>query len=83
MTNNKLLLKSGIENIIFKNDESFKQSIIKVLSTKLNESIKETELLVSKSLLYRESVTPENPTLNEFVDFVTNFKPGNYKFQNG
>jgi hypothetical protein len=83
MTNNKLLLKSGIENIIFKNDESFKQSIIKVLSTKLNESIKETELLVSKALLYRESVTPENITLNEFVDFVTNFKPGNYKFQNG
>lgn len=83
MNNTKLLLKSGIENIIFKNDESFKQSIIKVLSTKLNETIKETELLVSKSLLYRESVTPENPTLNEFVDFVTNFKPGNYKFQSG
>ena len=83
MTNNKLLLKSGIENIIFKNDESFKQSIIKVLAIKLNETIKETELLVSKTLLYRESSTPENQTLSEFIDFVNNFKSGNYKFQNG
>jgi len=83
MNNNKLLLKSGIENIIFKNDESFKQSIIKVLAIKLNETIKETELLVSKTLLYRESSTPENQTLSEFIDFVNNFKSGNYKFQNG
>ena len=83
MNNNKLLLKSGIENIIFKNDESFKQSIIKVLAIKLNETIKETELLVSKTMLYRESSTPENQTLSEFIDFVNNFKSGNYKFQNG
>jgi len=83
MNNNKRLLKSGIENIIFKNDESFRQNIIKVLASKLNENLKETELLVSKTLLYRESVTPANTSLNEFIDFVNNFEPGNYKFQNG
>ena len=39
--------------------------------------------MVSKTLLYRESSTPENQTLSEFIDFVNNFKSGNYKFQNG
>jgi hypothetical protein len=83
MDTNALLLKHGLESLIAENDNAFKQKISQALALKLNNSFKEIKENVSKKLLFQNLSTDTTPELNEFVDFVQNFKPGNYTFKNG
>lgn len=78
-----LLLKNGIEGLMVKNENHFRQNINHALALKLNESFSEIKENVSKKLLYVETQTANTPELKEFLEFVQNFNPGNYKFKNG
>jgi hypothetical protein len=78
-----LLLKNGIEGLMVKNENHFRQNINHALALKLNESFFEIKENVSKKLLYVEKQTANTPELKEFIEFVQNFIPGNYKFKNG
>ena len=78
-----LLLKHGIEGLLEENENYFQNNIAQVLAIKLNESFSEIKETVSKNLLFTETVTDNSAELNEFLNFVDNFKPGNYKFKNG
>ena len=78
-----LLLKNGIEGLMVKNENHFRQNINHALALKLNESFSEIKENVSKKLLYVEKQTANTPELKEFIEFVQNFIPGNYKFKNG
>jgi hypothetical protein len=78
-----LLLKHGIEGLLSKNEDFFKQNITQALAMKLNESVGETKKAVAKTLLYRQENTKPSENLVEFINFVNKFKPGNYTFKNG
>ena len=78
-----LLLKHGIEGLLEENENYFQSNIAQVLAIKLNESFSEIKESVSKNLLFTENTTASTSELNNFLDFVSNFKPGNYKFKNG
>jgi GR25 family glycosyltransferase involved in LPS biosynthesis len=77
-----LLIKHGIEGLILEDDNSFKQNLIQALTMKLNENFKELKLEVSQKLLQSTKITEESEHLNKFVEFIENFKPGNYTFKN-
>lgn len=83
MDTNALLLKHGLESLIAENDSAFKQKISQALALKLNNSFKEIKENVSQKLLFQTLATDPTPELNEFVDFIQNFKSGNYTFKNG
>lgn len=78
-----LLLKHGIEGLLFENQDFFKQNITQALAIKLNESIVETKQLASKTLLQPSWDIKDTVEIKEFVNFVHNFTPGKYKFKNG
>lgn len=77
-----ILLKHGLENLILENEEFFKQNITKALALKLHESFQEIKSDISKNLLLKNIETESSESLTEFVSFIQNFKPGNYKFKN-
>ena len=83
MSTIKLLLKHGVESLVEHDENIFKENIIQSLALKLNETVKETKSLVTKNLLQRPSTTGATPELNEFLNFISNFKGGNYTFKNG
>lgn len=78
----KLLLKNGIGGLIEKDDGYFKENICQALAFKLNESLEQTQKDAASVLLLKSFVTPESKELNEFIDFVQNFKSGRYEFKN-
>lgn len=78
-----LLIKHGLDGLIAKNDDSFKNNLIQALSMKLNESFLEIKKEISKGLLRRPLETNSSENLVEFVKFIETFKPGIYTFKNG
>jgi hypothetical protein len=78
-----LLLKHGIKYLFLENQDLFKQNITQALAIKLHESFGEIKKNICQNLLFTEQQTETSDELNEFVDFIENFKPGMYKFKNG
>jgi hypothetical protein len=78
-----LILKHGIEGLLEENENYFRANITQALAIKLNESFEEIKETVSKNLLFVETKTNLSEELNTFLEFVKDFKPGNYKFKNG
>ena len=77
----QILLKNGIKEMLSENEEHFKQNIEQALAVKLNDSIAEVRHSVSNRLFENESLTSNDKDLNEFVNFIQNFKPGKYTFK--
>lgn len=77
----KILLKNGINGMIRKDEDYFKDNIIHSLSLKLNAAINEASVSLREKLLLSEKTTPYNPGVPVLVTFMENFKPGKYKFE--
>jgi hypothetical protein len=83
MTNTvKILLKNGLMGLANLDEEYFKQNVTTAIALKLNENLKEIYLESNKNLLFSDKTTETNKLLEEFVNFVDNFKEGKYKFKN-
>lgn len=65
------------------NDEIFKKNIQQSLAIKLNESISNVNKEVSKHLLETRTSTDKTLELNEFLDFIKNFRPGKHTLKDG
>jgi len=77
----QILLKNGIKEMLSENESHFKQNIEQALAVKLNDSIAEVRHSVSNRLFENESLTTNDKDLQEFVNFIQNFKPGKYTFK--
>ena len=77
------LLKNGIKEMISENEESFKQNIEQALAVKLNDSIFAVRQEVANRLFEETQDTKSSEQLQEFVNFVQNFKPGKFSFKDG
>jgi hypothetical protein len=78
-----LLLKHGLKYLVLENQDLFKQNITQALAIKLHESFDEIKKEICQNLLFVQKQTESSDELNEFVDFINNFKSGTYKFKNG
>jgi len=70
-----IILKSGIQSLIYESDEAFKKSLINALSFKLNEAIKEVQDTTCSGILKLEEKTEINEDINNFIEFVENYDP--------
>lgn len=70
-----IILKSGIQSLIYESDEAFKKSLINSLSFKLNEAIKEVQDTTCSGILKLEEKTEINEDINNFIEFVENYDP--------
>lgn len=81
-----IILKSGINSLIYESDEAFKKSLINSLSFKLNEAIKESQNCFSEKLLFSEEMTDVDSSVKTLIEFVENYDPKTnflFKFKNG
>jgi hypothetical protein len=78
---NKTLLKNGIRGMISENEGYFKENVIKTLSYKLNESLKEVRHAIGQSVFMEEDITKNTKEVQNLVNFCESFKPGKYKFK--
>lgn len=69
-----IILKSGIQSLIYESDEAFKKSLINSLSFKLNEAIKEVQETTSSGILHLEEKTEINEDVGNFIMFVENYE---------
>lgn len=75
MNLNKNIIQSGINDLIKENEESFKQSLIYVLSNKLNETVNDLEHDVKKVLLKpkkQDTLVTEN--IEQFIEFINSYE---------
>lgn len=77
------LIKRGLNELLAENESYFKENVIKTITFKLNESIKEVKGSIHKNLLFTPKFTKKNDDIIKFVNFVENFVPGKYSFKNG
>lgn len=68
-----IILKSGINSLIYESDESFKKSLINSLSFKLNEAVKEIQKDFSSKLFISKDETVVNEDISLFLNFVENY----------
>lgn len=78
----KTLVKNGLKGLAALEEDYFKENITHALAFKLNESIDEIYKDCSAKLLYSKFVTEQSEGLTNFINFIENFKPGKYEFQN-
>jgi hypothetical protein len=77
------LIKRGLHELLAENESYFKENVIKTITFKLNESIKEVKNAVHTNLLMSPKFTKKNDDVIKFVNFVESFVPGKYSFKNG
>lgn len=83
METTRVLIKNGIESILFENDENFKNNIINSLAMKLNYSMQDVRNAVQKDILKTVKLTENTKQIQHFLSFCECFKPGKYSFQDG
>lgn len=70
-----IILKNGINSLIYESDEAFKKSLINSLSFKLNEALKETQSSFSSKMLFDEQTTEVNEDVETLLVFLENYDP--------
>ena len=68
-----IILKSGINSLIYENDESFKKSLTNSLSFKLNEAVKEIHKEFASKILLSKEKTIIDENISLFLEFVENY----------
>jgi hypothetical protein len=68
-----IVLRSGIQSLIYESDVAFKKSLINTLSFKLNEAIKDVKQSFASSLFHKETKTNATPEIEYFINFVENY----------
>lgn len=69
------ILKSGIKNLIEKDEISFSKSVSNCLSLKLNDAIKEVNRALNEKFFYNKEETNLTENLKYFVNFVKKYDP--------
>lgn len=70
------ILKNGIEQLIYENEEVFKKSLINVLSFKLNENINFLAAETNKGILRKKfKETKATDDVKYFINFLENYNP--------
>lgn len=67
------LLKNGLQNLIYDDEEAFKKSLVDTLSLKLNEAISEVEKSFKAEMLNQEEKTSISEDMNYFIQFLENY----------
>jgi len=81
-----IILKSGINSLMYESDDSFKKSLVNSLSFKLNEAVKEVQKELSSKILLIKDSTEINEDILMFLEFIDNYNPKtnkNLKCKNG
>ena len=73
------LIKRGLNELLAENESYFKENVIKTITFKLNESIKEVKGSIHKNLLFTPKFTKKNDDIIKFVNFVENYMAGRGK----
>ena len=68
-----LILKNGINSLIFENENSFKKSLTNSLSIKLNNAISEVEKEFKEKMFESTFYTELDEDMNYFLEFVENY----------
>lgn len=77
-----IVLKNGIQSLIYESDEAFQKSLINTLSFKLNEAINEAKNSFAQNLLVTKEETKSTKEIEYFANFVENYDPvSNYSLK--
>ena len=68
-----IVLRSGIQSLIYESDGAFKKSLINTLSFKLTEAIKDIKQSFASNLFHKEIKTEVTPEIEYFINFVENY----------
>lgn len=68
-----IILKSGINSLLYESEEAFKKSLINSLSFKLNEAIKESKNYFASNILISEKTTEVDSNIKNLLEFVENY----------
>jgi hypothetical protein len=68
-----IILRSGLNSLIYENDESFKKSLINSLSFKLNEAVKDAQESFASNMLYSAEETKDSENIKKLVEFFENY----------
>jgi lysyl-tRNA synthetase class I len=71
------ILRNGIKTLMEEDDSSFKKSLTRCLSLKLNTAIKETQKDFTKRLFEKNETAKINEDIEYFSNFVENYDPKN------
>lgn len=71
----EIILKSGLNSLIYENDEAFKKSLVNSLSFKLNEALKEVNRTTSSGILFTEEKTEITEDVKKLIEFFENYNP--------
>ena len=69
------ILRNGIKTLIEEDDTSFKKSLVRCLSLKLNTAIKEVQKDFAEKLFEENQPMESIPEVEYFVSFVENYDP--------
>jgi hypothetical protein len=69
------LLKNGLQNLIYEDDEAFKKSLIDTLSLKLNDAIADVEKSFKSEMMYETEKFEESEDVKSFIKFIENYDP--------
>lgn len=81
-----IILKTGINSLIYENDDSFKKSLINSLSFKLNEALKEVQYSFASKILVSEQTTVVNKDIKNLMEFIESYdasSTNSLTFKNG
>ena len=77
-----IVLKNGIQSLIYESDDAFRKSLINTLSFKLNEAINEAKQTFAENLLVTKEETKNTKEIEYFANFVENYDPeSNYSLK--
>lgn len=71
----EIILKSGLNSLVYENDEAFKKSLVNSLSFKLNEALKEVNKSTTSNILFTEENTELNDDVKKLIEFFENYNP--------
>ncbi len=69
------LLKNGLQNLIYEDDEAFKKSLTDTLSLKLNDAIADVEKSFKSEMMYETEKFEESDDVKNFIKFIENYDP--------
>lgn len=70
-----IILKSGINSLIYESEEGFKKSLINSLSFKLNEALEGVHNTFASELMYENQNTEINEDIKILIKFFENYDP--------
>lgn len=68
-----IILKSGLNSMLYESEDMFKKSLVNCLSFKLNEALKEASHTTASTILFKEEKTKITDDIKTLIDFFENY----------